>query len=530
MFQHIPHSGEQEQELLRILNNINQGGLLPLNIYLPNVRSYTLRNNLLGCLNAIPFTKYTLNFLASISPEVLYPMLTDLIQISDRGGADRIDPINNQRGIKLAYIPKGLTDFYPDTKPLNEDLTGSIHRRIIRQNQSDPACPESDKAITVKAYGDIDVNNSFLHIYFNKYSEATLKRLILIGLELAYKTLDRTKIFGEDKENIDTIVENLCDPKEDSANKIIESIRAVMANFLKAEEKDLIKNFVRITQKSLNTVRREQLNRDRSNAESNYASTLDALTRYATILKNAQQELINYSEVDFSSIEVFLEKIKNHPNTKDFRKISADWLQFVIEEPIVYTEEKVWSKYLTNRWSDTRQSIEAFARNYCKTYKTTMAILDFCIQRLFKEVLVDRKIKLFTASAMYLDQRNSYFQLRKNTLPDNMGLFPHPHLGTVNLTCWGNAMTEIVKAINANDGETAFLQMIYAFQQMTATDNVVVRKLTECILDGTYSEYPVYQKTEEKERKTFKDIIKEFIEDETNKINAPSDTSSEMPF
>ena len=530
MLQHIPHSEEQEQELLTIVNTLNQGERLLLNIYLPDARSYTLRNNLLDCLNGIPFTKYTLNFLSSISPEVLYPILTDLLQISDRGGTDRADPINNHRGVKLAYIPKGLTDFNPGTKLLNEELTGSIHRRIIRQNQSDPTCPESDKAITIKVYGNESVTNNFLHIYFNKYSEVTLKRLILIGLELAYKNLDRTKLFGEDKEAIDAIVENLCDPKEDSANKILESIRVVMANFLKAEEKDLIKNFARITQKSLNTVRREQVNRDKNNAELNYANALDALTRYATLLKNAQQELINYSEVDFSSIEVFLEKIKNHPNTKDFRKISADYLQFVIEEPIIYTEEKVWSKYLTNRWSDTRQSIEAFAKDYYKTYKTTAAILDFCIQRLFKEVLVDRKIKLFTASAMYLDQKNPYFQLRKNSLPGNTGLFPHPHLGTGSLTCWGNAMTEIVKAINANDGETAFLQMMYAFQQMTATDNIVVRKLTECILDTAYDGYPIYQKDEEKERKTFKNIIKEFIEDETNKINAPSDTSSEVPF
>ena len=70
--------------------------------------------------------------------------------------------------------------------------------------------------------------------------------------------------------------------------------------------------------------------------------------------------------------------------------------------------------------------------------------------------------------------------------------------------------------------------MMYAFQQMTATDNVVVRKLTEYMVYPRYSKYPVYQKGKDTERTTFEKIIKEFIEYETNKINTPSDTSSEI--
>lgn len=280
----------------------------------------------------------------------------------------------------------------------------------------------------------------------------------------------------------------------------------------------------------MNADRKRQLDTDLRSIKSYYNDTLDNLIRYSTSLRNAQQALVDYNEIEFSAITVFLEKIKQHPNTKSFKKINSDCLQFIVEEPIMYTDDKVWSKYISNSASETRQYIYRFARDYHDYYNTTSDILDFCVQRLFKEVLIDQKIKLFTSSAMYLNQNNTSFRLEKNSLPDAGNFFPHPHLGTNSLTCWGNAITEITKAINADDGETAFLQMMYAFQQMTATDNVVVRKLTEYMLNTRYSNYTVYQKGKDTERTTFEKIIKEFVEDETNKINTPSDTSSETSF
>ena len=523
--EHIAYTAEQLDRLQYFILPLNTNGYSNLSFYLGNVRSYTLRNNFEEAFYSDNFTKQVLEFLTLIDSNTLKPFLQSLAKIIDISGTDRTDPIRTTEGVKLVYMPKGLTDFEPSNKNYNDSLTGIIRRALLKMNNTDPNCPETDKSITVKVFGGEGYN--YLHVYFNKYAPITLKRLFFLVLMYAYPMLKPEILFKDNKALMDIILLNLCNPTADSAELILNSTECLLKKLEEEEEKDLIKNFATKMQTSMNSERKRQLDSDLRNAEEYYTNALENLIRYSTSLKNAQQNLINYNEVDFSAITVFLEKIKQHPNTKSFKKINSDCLQFIVEEPIIYTDDKVWSKYISNSASETRQYIYMFARDYHDYYNTTSDILDFCIQRLFKEVLVDQKIKLFTASAMYLNQNNTSFRLEKNTLPDSGHFFPHPHLGTNNLTCWGNAITEITKAISADDGETAFLQMMYAFQQMTATDNAVVRNLTEYMLNTRYSKCTVYQKGKDTERTTFEKIIKEFVEYETNKINTPSDTSGE---
>lgn len=526
---HIEYTEEQLNSLTNLMLPLNSNnGCSYINFYLHNVRSYTLRNNFREAFYRDSFTKQTLEFLTLIDSDRLKPFLQSLIKIVDVGGTDRTDPIRTTEGFKLIYMPKGLTGFEPSNKNYNDNLTGVIRRALLKMNNTDPDCPETDKSITVKVFGGEGYD--YMHVYFNKYAPITLRRLFFLVLMYAYPMLKPELLFKDNKTLMDTILLNLCNPTTDSAELILNSIEILLENLAKEEEKDLIKNFATKMQTSMNADRKRRLDNDLQNMEGYYNNALDNLIRYSTSLRNAQQALVNYSEVEFSAITVFLEKIKQHPNTKSFRKINSNCLQFIVEEPIVYTDEKVWSKYISNSASETRQYISRFARGYHTYYNTTSDILDFCVQRLFKEVLIDQKIKLFTSSAMFLNQHNTSFNLQKNTLPGLGNFFPHPHLGTNSLTCWGNAITEITKAINADDGETAFLQLMYAFQQMTATDNIVVRKLAECMLNTEYSKCTVYQKGKDTERTTFEKIIKEFIEDETNKINTPSDTSGEASF
>ena len=72
----------------------------------------------------------------------------------------------------------------------------------------------------------------------------------------------------------------------------------------------------------------------------------------------------------------------------------------------------------------------------------------------------------------------------------------------------------------------AFLQLNYALQQMTASDSVVAGKLTDLILSNSYRNKPYYLKKNSTERMSFDTILKEFIADETNKINAIIDSES----
>ena len=72
----------------------------------------------------------------------------------------------------------------------------------------------------------------------------------------------------------------------------------------------------------------------------------------------------------------------------------------------------------------------------------------------------------------------------------------------------------------------AFLQLNYALQQMTASDTVVAKKLTDLILNDNYGTHPYYLRKGKTERESFETILKEFIADETDKINAIIDSES----
>lgn len=495
--------------------------------YLGNVRSYTLRNNFEEAFPSYEsdFTYSVIKILGYLDP-IMYEFLSDLFRIKDRGGSDRDDPINSETSLGMAYIPKGLTDFNPANKTLADKTTAFIRRELLKANAADPACPETDKSVTVRIYE----TETSLHVYFNKYSAQTLRRLTLLVLKYAYqKFIAERDRFEFDKEDhlIDLIIQNLCSPTETSAELIITCFKKILDKILNQRNKNLVIDFANAVQKTLNTRRKQVLDSTKQNAESYYQAALSNLSRYAVELRNANQALSDYNEVSFSAIRVLLEKIQKHPNTKLFEKYDQYTLQFIIEEPLLFTEDKIWSKYIANVNSEIREKISVFAERNADKYNTTPDILNFCIQRLFKEVLIDQKIKLYTASFMYLNQNDTQFNIRKKYLPSSCDFFPHPHLGTNGLTCWGDSMSNIILAINRDDGETAFLQLIYAFQQMTAADTIVARVLTNSLLDIDYHKRPVFQKGKNSERTTFEEIIKEFVEYETNKINAPDDTSSE---
>lgn len=481
-----------------------------------NLKSYTLRHNVNRFFINDLFFKQTLNILQTFHP-ILTTLISQLFVFQDRSGDSRVDPLFSTPGIQLAYIPKGLTDFAPEDKTtFSENLTGKIRREVLRLNNGNPGCPETDKSITIKVYK----SNDYLHIYFNKYSESTIGYIILIAFRYGYQLFIDKTIFKDDAATIDNILLNALFPNKDSATNILNLLTAVLDKRTKAESENLAENFSSILQANLNQNGRQTLERNLQRAQDDYTTLLENLASYATRLKEAQQCMTNYNEIDFSAIRVFLTKIKQYPNTKYFNKYDKYSLMFIIEEPILFTEDKVWSKYITNTYSNLRERINSTARQHYDDYETTRDILDFSIQRLFKAVFVDQTIKLFTASAMYLDQRSSYFNIKKTNLPDPIKYFPHPHLGAHNLTCWGNAHIEITKAIMGNNGETAFTQMIYAFQQVTASDGAVVNILLKYLLDTEYHDLPIFQKADNTERITFKDIIKEYVQDETNKINA----------
>lgn len=518
----IPYSQDEYEQIQHLREQYSCNNYVRSIPACCNTTSYTLRNNFQEALQTERFFTNTLEILSLLYP-TLRNIVIDLFHIVDRSGLDHnTDPLADALGIHLAYIPKGLTEFKPD-KTYNDELSGTIRRNILKANAGDPECPESDKSITIKVYE----GPNYLHIYFNKYSVNTLKRLILIALEKGITKFVNLNNREEFPDEIITIIPILLTATPDSANTLIEIFTNILKNRLTNLNKNLVNEFSATLQTSLSSNRKESLAYTARNAERYYNDTLESLSSYANNLKNAQQALSDYEEANYSAIKVFLEKIKNYPNTKEFGLINENNLQFIIEEPLIYTEDKIWSKYITNSSSNVRCAINTFAENYYLQYNTTKDILDFCIQRLFKEILVDQTLKLFTSSAMYLDKQSTSFRINKNTLPDAYNLFPHPHLGTNSITCWGNAMTEITKAIQTDNGEIAFQQMIYAFEQMSAADNVITDILTNSLLNTKYHERTIFQKPNTTERTTFENIIKEFIADETNKINTPSTTSSE---
>ena len=262
----------------------------------------------------------------------------------------------------------------------------------------------------------------------------------------------------------------------------------------------------------------------------NYAKTqYERNIQEFALLKNdylqAKKAVDSFQEIEFNEITVLLTKIKEHPGTKLFAKINNDSLQFLIEEPLIHTDSAVWAKYLGNTASDINFIIKNFTESHYTQYNTTFDILRFAVQRFIKELFVDQKYRVYTAALLGLRASTNTFQIEKYSLPDD-NFLPHPHIGTNSITCWAEASREISKKVMENDGETAFLQLIYALQQMTASDTIVSKKLINLIVDDRYSTQPFYIKKGSENRTSFKEIIKEFVTDETNKINAINDSES----
>ena len=224
-----------------------------------------------------------------------------------------------------------------------------------------------------------------------------------------------------------------------------------------------------------------------------------------------------------------MQLIKDYPRTQYIGKVNQTYIQFQIEEPLKHTSSAVWGKYLTNTESEINQIIRDYTYDHHKdpTFsQPTYDILRFCIQRFIKELFVDQKIALYTTCLLGMDSNTTSLDIIKYELTQT-NCMPHPHIGTAGLTCWSEAKAEIMKALMNNDGETAFLQLTYALQQMSATDNVVSRKLVRNILHPNYANIAIYLRKGKEKRETFIEIIQEFIKDETNKINAIINSESE---
>ena len=305
----------------------------------------------------------------------------------------------------------------------------------------------------------------------------------------------------------------------------IEFLTTYISEKLKYQEENLVKIFAAEKQTAMNQERKRTLEQNLKYAEQSYN---DNMARYSSLRNEylqARRAVDTFEEVKFEAVEVFLNKIKDYPRTKQFAKINATCLQFLIEEPLIHTESETWAKYLTNVNSSINEKINAYAVNNFTDFNTTVDIIRYAVQRFFKEVLVDQKIKLYTTALLGIRSDRTDFGVEKFSF-NGYEYFPHPHIGTSNLTCWGEASRQISKNILENDGEMAFLQLNYALQQMTASDTVVAKKLTDLILNYNYGTHPYYLRKGRTERESFETILKEFIADETNKINAIIDSES----
>lgn len=535
---------EQKQQLKQLADRLQlpylNSNLVESNYY--GLTSYTLRdakNHFTNYLKGNHYYYYNnddeartdghvehilLQFLASFD-ENIKDMIKKVFQIKDRGGTDRQDIFTTDCATGIGYFPKGITDFKPTNKLLDADLSARIQREIIKENGADPELVNSpDLTITVKVFAE---PGRYLHVYFNKKTAQTIRRVVYktIKANLDYFEMANAIQDKQDREAFDIISDCLFNPKEDSIARVIEFLTNYISEKLKHQEENLVKIFATEKQKAMNQSRKQQLKDNLNYAEQSYN---DNMQRFAD-LKNkyiqARKALDAFEEVEFEAVEVFLNKVKDYPRTKVFAKINSNCLQFLIEEPLIHTESETWSKYLTNMNSTLNAKITTFAQNRAMDFETTFDILKYAVQRFFKETFVDQKIRLYTAAVLGVQSNTNTFQIDKYNLGNNE-YFPHPHIGTSGLTCWNEASRQISKNILENDGEMAFLQLNYALQQMTASDSIVAAKLIDLILNSSYRTKPYYLRKGKTERESFETILKEFIADETNKINAIIDSES----
>lgn len=476
--------------------------------------------------------EYTiLSFLGDFAPEIK-DLFLKAFQICDRGGTDRQDPIRTDT-FKIAYFPKGITDFNPTDKKLNEELTAKIQREIIKENKDDTSLEGKDATITVKVFNELSAgNDKIFHVYFNKKEPQTIRRIIYKSIREAIKYFDVAQhiaVQNEEEPIERQLFNNLADmffnAKEDAISNILEELANYIQAKLTYQDENIIQIFAARKQTAMNEQRKHQLEQNLNYAKTNYERNMQEFASLKNEYLQAKKAIDSYEEVEFNAITVLLTKIKEHPGTKLFAKINDDNLQFLIEEPLIHTDGAVWSKYLGNPSSEINYIIQRFTENNCNNYETTYEILRYATQRLIKEVLIDQKYRVYTAALLGLRASSNSFQIDKYNLPDNNYL-PHPHIGTSDITCWAEASREISKKVMENDGETAFLQLVYALQQMTASDGVISKKLIQYMLKPEYSTQPFYIKKGSENRISFKEIIKEFIADETNKINAINDSES----
>ena len=476
--------------------------------------------------------EYTLlSFLGDFAPEIK-DLFLKAFQICDRSGTDRQDPITTD-SFKIAYIPKGITDFNPTTKKLNEELTAKIQREIIKENKDDTSLEGKDATITVKVFNELNTeDDKIFHVYFNKKEPQTIRRVIYKSIREAIKYFNITEhipIQNEENPIERNLFNNLADiffnVKEDAISNILEELESYIQAKLAYQDENLIQIFAAHKQTAMNEQRKRNLEQNLTNAKERYERNMQDFALLKNDYLQAKKAVESYQEVEFNAITVLLTKIKEHPGTKLFAKINDDCLQFLLEEPLIHTDSVVWSKYLGNINSEINYIIINFAETHYNKYNTTFDILRFAVQRFIKELFVDQKYRVYTAALLGIRASTNTFQIEKYNLPDDSFL-PHPHIGTNSLTCWMEASREISKKVMENDGETAFLQLIYALQQMTASDSVVSKKLINLIIDDRYSTQPFYIKKGSENRTSFKEIVKEFITDETNKINAINDSES----
>ena len=476
--------------------------------------------------------EYTiLSFLGDFAPEIK-DLFLKAFQICDRGGTDRQDPITADN-FKIAYIPKGITDFNPTTKKLNEELTAKIQREIIKENKDDTSLGGKDATITVKVFNELNTeDDKIFHVYFNKKEPQTMRRIIYKSIREAIKYFNITEhipIQNEENPIEQNLFNSLADiffnAKEDAISSILEELESYIQAKLAYQDENLIQIFAARKQTAMNEQRKHSLEETLNYAKTQYERNMQEFASLKNDYLQAKKAVDSYQEIEFNAITVLLTKIKEHPGTKLFAKINDDCLQFLLEEPLIHTDSAVWAKYLGNLSSDINFIIKNFAELHYDKYNTTFDILRFAVQRFIKELFVDQKYRVYTAALLGIRASTNTFQIEKYNLPDD-NFLPHPHIGTNSLTCWAEASREISKKVMENDGETAFLQLIYALQQMTASDTVVSRQLISLIVDDSYSTQPFYIKKGSENRTSFKEIIKEFVTDETNKINAINDSES----
>lgn len=476
--------------------------------------------------------EYTLlSFLGDFAPEIK-DLFLKAFQICDRSGTDRQDPITTDN-FKIAYIPKGITDFNPTTKKLNEELTAKIQREIIKENKDDTSLEGKDATITVKVFNELNTeDDKIFHVYFNKKEPQTMRRIIYKSIREAIKYFNITEhIPIQNEENpiernlFNSLADIFFNAKEGAISNILEELKSYIQAKLAYQDKNLIQIFAAHKQTAMNQQRKRSLEEALSYAKTQYERNIQEFVSLKNNYLQAKKAVDSYEEVEFNAITVLLTKIKEHPGTKLFAKINDDCLQFLLEEPLIHTDSVVWSKYLGNIGSEINYIIRNFAETHYNKYNTTLDILRFAVQRFIKELFVDQKYRVYTAALLGIRASTNTFQIEKYNLPDDTYL-PHPHIGTNSLTCWSEASREISKKVMENDGETAFLQLVYALQQMTASDTVVSKKLINLIVDDRYSTQPFYIKKGSENRTSFKEIIKEFVTDETNKINAINDSES----